>query len=175
MLNQLIYGDIKNASGSGGGSAPYDDAPYFPGDEYPDGGGSPEDVVPNELLHGRNGRLIYSDNFAVWAQWAFSQSGENLCPAVLINGKVECNQHSTSHIIAHRIKKTSGTETIRLSMKSSGKDCKWNGGASCTYRLWGGSKTFSTSGGHGAEKSGTCGGGASFTVTIYGSGDYRIS
>ena len=177
MLNQLIYRDIANGSGSG-----YDEdilpepPPILPGyDDYDENGDSGYEVVPDELLHSSGGRLIYSSNLILWAQWSFSMGTKNLFPKAILNGKEVCSQHSPSHVVAYKITKTSGSVTVKLSLKSSGKDCEWDASAECTYRLWGGGKNDS-GGTHSASKRGTCGGGASFRVTINSkTSDYTIT
>ena len=177
MLNQLIYRDMANRSGSGHGEDTNPDPPpTLPGyDDYDENGDSGYEVVPDDLLHSRGGRLIYSSNLILWAQWSFSMEKNNLFPKAILNGKEVCSQHSPSHVVAYRIKKTSGSEMVRLAMKSSGNDCKWDASAKCTYRLWGGVKN-NYGGTHSASKIGTCGGGASFRVTINSkTGDYTIT
>jgi len=164
MKNQLIYRNLKGTSGGTSG----DDAPSYPGDIYP----VEETTVPDELLRSSSGKLIYSNILLLWAQFVFSQSGENLFPSVSVNNE-RCSEHSSSHIIAVEVSKTSGTFSIKMSMRSSGKNCKWNGSASCTYRVWGGSKAYSEQRGHGKSKSGTCSSGASFIVRIEND-DYSI-
>ena len=187
MLNQLIYGDIRSSSGGSGDDYP----PPLP-DFYPDDIGEDDGSVPNELLHAKNGRLIYSDGCGVilWTWWDFNQSGEeNQSPIAYINGKNVCGGNATSHIVEYKIErnkiygsKASVTIYVKMKMGSNGsKESHWNGGASCTHRIWGGGSGttgdyYSADPNHRAEKGGTCGGGATFKVVFdTNAGTYRIS
>ena len=173
MLNQLIYADIK--SGSTGGEGWDDDIPPPPPDldgyeRYDDDGEHGVDdgpVISEDYLHAGSGRPIYSSNCVVVVKWGFSMNGQNLFPKAILNGKEVCGQHSPAHVVSYAIGKTSGSVTIKMSLKSSGKDCKWNGGASCSYTA--------TLSGHSLTKNGTCGGGATFRVVIKSSGEVSIS
>ena len=174
MLNQLIYADIKaNSPGGAGGDDewfppnPPDLPGYNPYDE--DGEWSRDDgpVIDEDYLYGSSGRPIYSSNLAILLRWDFSMSDQNLFPRAIVNGKEVCGQHSPSHIVIFKIDKPSGSVTVKMSLKSSGKDCKWNGGAICTYNA--------TCRGTSLSKSGTCSSGASFRVSIKASGEVSIS
>lgn len=174
MLNQLIYADIKaNSSGGGGGDdkrfppTPPDLPGYDPYDEDGEWSGDDGPLIDEDYLYGSSGRPIYSSNLAVLLMWTFSMSSENRFPRAIVNGKEVCGQHSPSHIVLFKIDKTSGSVTVKMSLKSSGKDCKWNGGASCTYKA--------TCRGTSLSKSGTCSSGASFRVSIKASGEVSIS
>ena len=168
---------MANGSGSGHDEDAYPNPPpILPGyDDYDENGDSGREVVPDELLHSSGGSLVYSSTIILWAQWSFSMETKNLFPKAILNGKEVCSRHSPSHVVAYRIKNTSGSEMVRLAMKSSGNDCKWDASAKCTYRRWGGGKN-NYGGTHSASKIGTCGGGASFRVTINSkTGDYTIT
>lgn len=174
MLNQLIYADIKANSSGGGG---YDEntpplPPIIPGyDPYYEDGGHDGNNIPiikdDEFLYGRSGRLTYSSILFVLVRWEFIMSSEeNLFPNAIINGEVVCEQHSPDHVVAYNLRKTSGIETIKMSLKNSGEYCKWKSDATCIYRA----KLRGIS----VSKSGTCGGGATFRVSIKASGEISI-
>ena len=189
MLNQFIYKDIRdNNQGSDGDVPP--EPPDLPGYYYDEGGEVDEEMVSDELLRAKNGRLIYSDGCSVmlYTWWDFGQDGENESPYAYINGDVRCWGHWTGHIIDYEIKrnkiyggKGSITIYVHMSMGHSGSEGNhWNGGAPCIHRLWSGSG--GTSGfydadpDHRCEKSGTCGGGATFKVVFdTNAGTFRIS
>lgn len=171
MLNQIIR---LGAAGSASEST-YPDAPTISGfDPEGEEGGDVVIEIPSEMLHAKSGKLMYSTLSNLWARWVFDQSSYNLFPTVLINEKTECKEHSTFHKVRYKMKKKSGIEVVKMTMKSSGEDCNWRGSARCTYQLWGGTKEFSTEGGHGAQKVGTCAGGATFKVKIM-ENDYVIT
>lgn len=173
MLNQLIYADIKANSSEGGGYdedippppppligyVPYDEDGEYEWDDGP--------VVTEEYVDGKGGSPIYSSILVVLVRWEFEMSEKNLFPKAIINGKEVCGQHSPSHIVSYSIGKTSGSETIKMLLKSSGSDCNWYGGASCEYTA--------TLKGVSVTKSGTCGGGATFRVSIKANGKVSIS
>lgn len=169
MLNQLIYANIK--SGSTGGEGWDDDIPPPPPDldgyvNYEDDGeygDSP--VISEDYL--RTGRPIYSSNCTVVVKWGFSMKEQNIFPKAILNGKVVCGKHSPDHVVSYKIRKTSGSETIKVSLRSSGKSCKWNGGASCSYTV--------TLHGRSFTKNGTCAGGATFRVGIKSNGEVSFS
>lgn len=173
MLNQLIYADIEaNSSGGGAASSSYPPPPpNITGyDPYDEDGVHEDDYGPissDVFLYGNSGSPLYSSILAVLVRWGFAMNKENLFPKAIINGKEVCGQHSPYHIVSYSIGKTSGSETIKMSLKSSGRDCKWNGGASCTYTA--------TLRGVSVSKKGTCGGGATFRVSIKASGEVSIS
>lgn len=181
MLNKLIYADIKaNSSGGGGGSDDEwfpPDPPDLPGyNPYDEDGEWSEDgelsvddgpVIEEDYLYGESGRLIYSSNLAILLRWNFSMSGENIFPVALVDGEEVCKQHSSGHIVVLEIDKTSGIVRVRMSLKSSGEDCNWNGEASCLYSV--------SCKGTSLEKEGTCRSGASFRVSIKASGEVSIS
>ena len=172
MLNQIIR--INGEGGESQGGAP-DYPPIISGfDPSGEEGGEEVIEVSSEMLYASSGKLMYSTLSNLWARWVFAQSTKNLFPTVLINGTTECKEHSTYHIVKFKVTKKSGTVKVRMTMKSSGENCNWDGSARCTYQLWGGKKEFSEADGHGKQKSGTCAGGATFTVII-GKEDYRIT
>ena len=106
MLNQFIYKDIRdNNQGSDGDVPP--EPPDLPGYYYDEGGEVDEEMVSDELLRAKNGRLIYSDGCSVmlYTWWDFGQDGENESPYAYINGDVRCWGHWTGHIIDCEIKR----------------------------------------------------------------------
>lgn len=161
MINRLIH-----RSGSSE-SETVDDAPAYPGDVEATDGSENAD-----LLYNKNGKLMYADCLVLWLRFVFSQSTENLFPIAQVNGEDVCGEHSTAHVIGYRLDSddlTGGTKTftIKMKLKSSGTECNWNGSASCTYRIWFGARAYSDAdAAHKLEKSGTCGEGATFTVTV---------
>lgn len=175
MLNQLIYADIKaNSSGGGGGSDdewfppnPPDLPGYNPYDEDGEWSGDDGPVIDEDYLYGSSGRPIYSSNIAVLLMWDFSMTNENFFPRAFVNGEEVCERHSPSHIVLLKTDKTSGILTVKMSLKSSGEDCKWNGGAYCGYSV--------SCKGTLLEKKRTCRSGASFKVSIKASGEVSIS
>jgi hypothetical protein len=169
MLNQLIYPDIKeDSSGGGGTSSSYPDPPlglpgYVPYQGYEYGGEN--EVV---FLHGNSGRPICSSNtLGVFLEWRFYMGLNNIFPRAIVNGNEVCRQHNPSHVVSYIIEKPVGIETIKMSLRSSGRDCRWDGGQSCTYRA--------TLRGTTITKGGTCGGGATFRVLIKANGEVSIS
>lgn len=180
MLNALLYKDSTRGS-----SDTSDDAPAFPGDIFPGDGG--EDEVPKELLYARSGKLIYKEGFGMmlWTWWDFDQSSKNLHPIAYINGENRCGGHSTTHIIDYMVTKknfsgrgSTVTMYVNMVMGDDGSESgKWDGSAPCVHRLWGGASTYAqATADHRAEKSGTCGGGATFKVTYdLDKDDYKIT
>lgn len=189
MLNQSIYKDIRGSYQGSDGDVPPDLPGFRPGDE-----GVDDYYVPSELSHSENGRIIYSEGCGVvlWTWWDFDQSGDqntSPLPIAYINGKIVCGGHTTLHIIAYRIErsrvygsKASVTIYVKMNMgPNESENGNWNGGAKCTHRIWGGGDGetagfFNADPDHRCEKSGTCGGGATFKVVFdTNSGTYRIS
>ena len=161
MINRLLH-----LSGSSG-SIEADDAPTYPGDIDIE-----DDSAPMDLLYGKSGKLLYANNLVFWLRWVFSQSNENLFPIAQVNDEDKCREHSSAHVVGYKLDAvdlSSGKNTfsIKMKLKSSGTECKWNGGASCTYRIWFGARHFDEADeAHKLERRGTCGTAVTFKVTV---------
>lgn len=161
MINRILH---KSGS-SGSGEA--DDAPIYPGDIETE-----EETVPEDLLYNTKGKIIYANNLVFWLRWVFSQSNENLFPVAQVNDEDVCGEHSSEHVVGYKLDAkdlSSSTKTfsIKMKLKSSGTECKWNGSASCTYRIWFGARHFDAAeAAHKLEKSGMCGTAVTFKVAV---------
>lgn len=116
--------------------------------------------------------MLYANNLVFWLRWVFSQSNENLFPVAQVNDEDKCSEHSSAHVVGYKLDAgdlSSGTKTfsIKMKLKSSGTECRWNGSASCTYRIWFGARHFNEAdAAHRLERSGTCGTSVTFKVTV---------
>lgn len=172
----LLYADINNGLGGYG----YQDAPAYYGEE------DSSAASPGGLMYSNKGKLIFEGidpkvGAIVW-WWDFSQESQS--PYAYVNSVLVCDSHSTSHISAYRVSASKGKSARIVMRLAKGGGRYFYPGNPCTHRIWKYIENPSNMNAQGfynqkpnlrAQKAGSEGGGATFTISISSKGKIKFS